>query len=67
MKQADFVLHLVSEWPFGPPRYPVKKVTCACCGRNVWLEVSPVYLLTIGHVRFVCTDCAEKPKNSGDR
>lgn len=59
MKQADFILHLVSEWPFGPPRYPIKKVACACCGQDVWLEVSPEYLLMIPYVRFVCTECAK--------
>ena len=35
MKQADFILPLVSEWLFGPPRYPVKKVVCAVCGKDI--------------------------------
>jgi hypothetical protein len=26
MGQVDSVLPLVSEWPFGPPRYPIKKL-----------------------------------------
>ena len=38
MLTADLILHLVSEWPLGPPSYPVKKVVCAGCGRDVWLE-----------------------------
>jgi hypothetical protein len=62
MSIADFVLHLVSEWPLGPPRYPVKKVVCVYCGQAVWLEVSPEYLLVREHVRFACTDCFSKRK-----
>ena len=58
MKSVDFILHLVSEWPLGPPRYPVKKVVCAVCGKEVWLEITPEYLLVSENVRFVCTDCA---------
>lgn len=57
----DFILHLVSEWPLGPPRFPVKKVVCGTCGKEVWLEVTPSYLLATSmgvEVRFVCTDCA---------
>ena len=62
MKKADFILPLVSEWPLGPPRYPVKKVTCTVCGENCWLEISPEYLLTMENVRFVCTNCIEKER-----
>jgi hypothetical protein len=67
MLTADFILHLVSEWPLGPPRYPVKKVVCAVCGKDVWLEVSPEYLLVREHVRFVCTVCAEHDLDGKDR
>jgi hypothetical protein len=64
VKQADSVLPLVSEWPLGPARYPVKKVLCVMCGQAVWLELTPEYLLAKDYVRFVCTDCfsASKPK-----
>jgi hypothetical protein len=64
VKSMNFILHLVSEWPLGPPRYPVKKVTCAYCKRDVWLEVSPDYSLMTEHVKFVSTDCAN-PKAGG--
>jgi hypothetical protein len=61
MKRLDLILPLVSEWPFGPPRYPVEKTVCAVCGKEVWLEVTPEYLLLANkdaEIKFVCTDCA---------
>jgi hypothetical protein len=67
MTRLDFILPLVSEWPFGPPRYPVKKVVCAVCEKEIWLEITPDYLLLVNKdakVRFVCTDCA-RPKAGG--
>ncbi len=63
MMQVDSFLPLVSEWPLGPPRYPVKKVVCAYCGQAVWLEITPEYLLVREHVRFACTDCFSKKKS----
>ena len=64
MKEATLILPLVSEWPFGPPRYPVKKVTCDACRKEVWLEVTPEYLLTVGkavEINHICTDCVVRP------
>ena len=60
--QEDSVLPLVSEWPLGPPRYPVKKVVCVYCGQAGWLELTPEYLLVKDYVRFACTDCFSKRK-----
>lgn len=67
MKKLNFILQLVSEWPFGPPRYPAKKVVCAFCGQDVWLEINPEYLLTSSkaEVVFECTNCALKKTVGG--
>jgi hypothetical protein len=67
-KNIDWIVCLVDEWPLGPPRFPVKKVVCGTCGKAVWLEVTPSYLLVEGEgveVRFVCTDCAMVKQNDG--
>ena len=65
MKEVKFVLPLVSEWPLGPPHYPVK-MYCAFCLKEVWLEVTPEYMLALRSgtidVTFVCTDCARDKK-----
>ena len=67
MLTADLILHLVSEWPLGPPRYPVRKVVCAVCGKDVWLEVTPEYLLVREYVGWFVPDCAllKLPKVGG--
>ena len=63
MKEATFILPLV--WPFGPPRYPVKKIACDACRNDVWLEVTPEYLFAeakaVG-INHICTDCETRRK-----
>jgi hypothetical protein len=67
MKKINITLRLVSEWPLGPPHYPVKKVVCAICGQDVWLEINPEYLLLSSNVEavFECTNCALKKTVGG--
>lgn len=66
MKHLNLVLLLVSEWPLGPPRFPVKKVVCGTCGKDVWLEITPSYLLVSEgvEIKFSCTDCARVESES---
>ena len=64
MKRLCFILPLVSEWPFGPPRYPIKKVVCGSCKKEVWLEITPEYQLLTSKdakIQFVCINCS-RPK-----
>ena len=59
-----YILPTVAEWPLGTPRYPVKKVSCALCGQELWLEVSPEYLLVSELVRFVGVCCMSKKRGN---
>ena len=66
MKEATFILPLVSEWPFGPARYPVKKIACDACRKDVWLEITPKYLFAadgkaVG-INHICTACEARRK-----
>ena len=33
MKKLNFILRLVSEWPFGPPHYPLRRLFAHFAGK----------------------------------
>ena len=69
-EQGQWVCLSADEWPFGPPRWPVKKEVCKKCGRAIWLEITPEYLLAAEanpQLELICQNCARAEQGPPNR